>query len=176
MSATVVIRIPPETQAKLERLQALPEEVPQAIKRGMDYALSEVRGRIQVERLGGKGPYPPEEHRLGIVTQQLQRSLREEPAVITDGGETITGSIGSPLFYGALHEYGWSGTVVRGGHSLGFSGVIGRALRRLTGGGAPYHMTIPERAAVRTGVQENAGFIAEEIGAEIDASLEATER
>lgn len=154
MSTTVEIQIPPETQAKLDKIGQLTDEIPQAVKRGMDYALSQVRGRIQVERLSGKGPYDPAEHRLGVVTQQLQRSLREEPAVIS--GDTITGAIGSPVFYGALHEYGWTGTVVRGK-------------------GLPYRMTIPERAPVRTGVAENADFIAEEIGKEIDTSLEAIE-
>jgi hypothetical protein len=150
----VEIRIPPETQSKIAKLAALPDEIPKAIKRGMDYSLSIVRGRIQNQRLGGKGPYPPAEHRLGIVTQQLQRSLREEPAVIT-GGNTVTGSIGSPVFYGALHEYGWTGTVVRGQ-------------------GKPYVMKIPERAPVRTGVTENADFIQSSIVDEIDKSLADT--
>src|SRR5215470_11112004 len=137
MSVQVQVQIPAETQAKIAKFNELPTEIPKAIKRGMDYALSVVRGRIQSQRLSGRGPYPPEQHRLGIVTQQLQRSLREEPAVIT--GNTVTGSIGSPVFYGALHEYGWSGTVRRGQ-------------------GKPYRMTIPERAPVRTGVTENSDF------------------
>ena len=153
MSTVVEITIPPDTLGKIEKIGALTTEIPLAIKRGMDYALSIVRGRIQTERLSGKGPFPPDEHRLGIKTQQLQRSLREEPAVIA--GEVVTGSIGSPVFYGALHEYGWSGTVVRGK-------------------GLPYKMTIPERAPVRTGVEENAEFIGERIGAEIDNTLAET--
>jgi hypothetical protein len=156
MSPEITIQIPAETQAKIDKIAQLPSDIPVAIKRGMDYALSQVRGRIQAQRLSGKGPYPPSEHRLGIVTQQLQRSLREEPAVIA--GDKITGAIGSPVFYGALHEYGWSGTVVRGTKS----------------GTTSYRMTIPERAPVRTGVQENADFIAEQIGAEIDKTLAAT--
>ena len=156
MSATTIeIVIPPETQAKLAKFDKLPEEVPLAIKRGMDFALSVVRGRIQVQRLSGRGPYPPAEHRLGIVTQLLQRSLREEPAVITGGGDTVTASIGSDVFYGALHEYGWTGTVVRGG-------------------GKPYTMRIPERAPVRAGLTENADYIGREIGASIDKLFEET--
>lgn len=153
MSTKITITLPAETLAKIQKLEALPDDLPVAIKRGMDYALSIVRGRIQQTRLSGKGPYPPEAHQLGIVTQQFQRSLREEPAVIA--GNTITGSIGSPVFYGALHEYGWSGTVVRGK-------------------GLPYKMTIPERAPVRTGVEENADFIAEQIGASVDTLLSET--
>jgi hypothetical protein len=105
MSAvTVKIEMPPESRAVIKKLQAMPNEIPRAVKRGMDFALSVVRGRIQKTRLSGRGPYPPAEHRLGIVTQQFQRSLREEPAVIR--GTTVTGAIGSPIFYGAIHEFG----------------------------------------------------------------------
>jgi phage gpG-like protein len=147
---TIKIELPPESQALIKNFAALPDELPKAIKRGMDSALSVVRGRIQTNRLSGKGPYPPSEHRLGIVTQQLQRSLREEPAVIA--GDTVTGAIGTPVIYGAVHEFGFSGT------------VRGR-------GGKDRKMNIPERAPVRTGISENADYIAGEIGAEIDKSL-----
>lgn len=151
MSLVIGIVLPPETRAKIIKLQDLPHTLPLAVKRGMDYALSIVRGRIQSQRLSGKGPYPPDDHRLGIVSQQLQRSLREEPAVIA--GNTVRSSIGSPVFYGALHEYGWSGTVVRGQ-------------------GKPYKMTIPERAPVRTGLDENAEYIASEISDSVDKLFE----
>jgi hypothetical protein len=151
----VIVIIPSETQDKIDRINALSDEIPQAVKRGMDFSLDQVRGRIQIQRMSGKGPYPPEEHRLGIVTQNLQRSLRREPAVIV--GNTITGDIGTNIFYGKIHEYGWSGMVVRGG-------------------GQPYRMTIPERAVVRTGVSENADYIATEIANEIDKSLEAIDK
>jgi hypothetical protein len=155
MTRTVIkIEIPAETQRKIEKLILLPEGFPQAIKRGMDYAIAIVRGRIQRERLSGKGPYPPDEHRLGRVTGKLQESLRNEPAVITDGGRTITGEIGTNIFYAALHEYGFvKDDVVRGQ-------------------GKPYKLEFPERAPVRTGVEENADFIAEEIGYEVDKLLE----
>jgi hypothetical protein len=139
---TIKIKLPPESVALIKKFQDMPAELPRAIKRGMDTALSIVRGRIQQNRLSGKGPYPPSEHRLGIVTQQLQRSLREEPAVIAGG--TVTGAIGTPVVYGAVHEFGFSGT------------VRGR-------GGASRKMEMPERAPVRTGINENADFIAGEI-------------
>jgi len=150
MSAQIRFYIPPETQRKIDSLDDLQTTIPVAVKRGLDFAISQVRGRIQAQRLSGKGPYPPSEHRLGIVTQQLQRSLREEPAVIA--GNTITASIGSPVFYGYLHEYGWSGTVRRGNTS--------------------YHMTIPERAPVRTGVAENTEFIQSQISDSVEKLFE----
>jgi hypothetical protein len=152
MSAvTIKIELPPESQALIKNFEELPAEVPQAIKRGMDRALSVVRGRIQENRLSGKGPFPPSEHRLGEVTGQLRGSAREEPAVIA--GNTVTGAIGTPVIYGAVHEFGFQGTV-RGK------------------GGKERSMNIPERAPFRTGVTENEDYIAGEIGAEIDKSLE----
>jgi hypothetical protein len=152
MSAvTIKIELPPESQALIKNFNQLPQEVPQAIKRGMDHALSVVRGRIQENRLSGKGPFPPAEHRLGEVTGQLRASAREEPAVIA--GNEITGAIGSPVVYGAVHEFGFSGTV-RGK------------------GGSTRKMNMPERAPFRTGITENSDFIAGEIADEIDKSLE----
>ena len=152
MSAvTITIELPPESQALIKNFQQLPAEVPQAIKRGMDRALSVVRGRIQENRLSGKGPFPPSEHRLGEVTGQLRGSAREEPAVIV--GDTVTGAIGTPVIYGAVHEFGFQGTV-RGK------------------GGKSRNMNMPERAPFRTGITENADYISGEIGSEIDKSLD----
>jgi len=153
----VRFRLPADTRRKIEKIQDFPVTIPYAVKRGLDLALSVVRGRIQAQRLSGRGPFPPSEHRLGIVTQQLQRSLREEPAVITGDGTVITASIGSPVFYGALHEYGWTGTVVRGQ-------------------GRPYQMRIPERAPVRTGVSENASYIAGEVVDQVDKAFQEAAR
>jgi len=154
----MTIEIPRETQERIKKLVLLPEGVPQAIARGMDYALSIVRGRIQKTRLSGKGPFPPEQRRLGEVRGKLKESLLESKAVITDGGKTITGEIGSSIFYGFLHEYGFvKDDVVRGG-------------------GKPYRLEFPERAPVRTGIEENKDFIGEEIAYEIDKLLEETAR
>lgn len=146
IDVTVTITLPPESQALIKKFQNMPQELPKAVKRGMDFALSIVRGRIQANRLSGKGPYPLGDHRLGIVSQQLQRSLREEPAVIR--GSTVTGAIGSPVFYGKIHEFG---------------------VRYSSRKGKP--VDVPERAPIRTGVNENAEFITEEISKAIGDTL-----
>jgi hypothetical protein len=143
---TIKIELPPESQALIKRFQDMPAEFPRTVKRGMDRALQVVRGRIQASRLSGKGPYPPAEHRLGIKSQQLQRSLRAEPAVIA--GNTVTGAIGSPIFYGKIHEFG-----------VRYTTRTGKAAE------------MPERAPVRTGINENAEFIAGEISKEIASTF-----
>jgi hypothetical protein len=136
---TIKIELPPESQALIKKFQDMPDELPKAIKRGMDFALSQVRGRIQTQRLSGKGPYPPSEHRLGITkAHHLQPSLREEPAVIR--GQSVTGAIGTNVFYGKIHEFGVRYTTKKGKQA-----------------------EMPERAPVRTGINENAEFITSEI-------------
>ena len=148
---TIAITLPPESQALIKSFQDLPAELPQAIKRGMDTALQIVRGRIQTQRLSGKGPYPPSQHRLGVVTQTLQLAARAEPAVIA--GNTVTGAIGtSGVRYAAAHEFGFEGTVRGRGNST-------------------RHMNLPERAPFRTGINENADYIAGEIGSEIEKTF-----
>jgi hypothetical protein len=142
MSAvTITITLPPESQSLIQRFKDMPEELPRAIKRGMDRALPIVAGRIVEQRLSGKGPFPPAQHRLGEgkgrAGGQLRRSVRTEPAVIS--GNDVTGAIGSKVFYAKIHEFG--GT------------------------------KMPERAPFRTGINENADYIAKEIGAEIEATL-----
>jgi hypothetical protein len=152
MSAvTIKIELPPESQALIKNFQKMPEELPKAIKRGMDRSLQVVAGRIVENRLSGKGPYPPSLHRLGEVTGQLRRSVRAEPAVIA--GSEVTGAIGTPVIYGAVHEFGFQGTV-RGK------------------GGKPRQMNMPERAPFRTGITENTDYIVGEISSEINKSLE----
>jgi hypothetical protein len=148
---TIKIELPPESQALIKKFQQMPEEFPKAVKRGMDFALSIVRGRIQANRLSGKGPYPPDEHRLGFGPGKghLARSLREEPAVIR--GSTVTGAIGSSVFYAKIHEFG-----------VRYTTRTGKAAE------------MPERAPVRTGISENAEFIAGEISKEIADTFKKT--
>ena len=153
MSAvTIKIELPPESQALIKNFQGLPTEIPQAIKRGMDRALGVVRGRLQRDRLAGHGPFPPSEHRLGEVSRSLQQSVHEEPAVIR--GNEVTGAIGSNVTnrgvnYALVHEFGVRFTTKKG-----------------------KNVEMPERAPFRTGITENADYIAGEISSEIDKSLD----
>jgi hypothetical protein len=47
-----------------------------ALKRGIDKALPEVASKIQADRLTGQGPFPIEEHMLGVRSGQLRQSVR----------------------------------------------------------------------------------------------------
>ena len=141
MSATITIQVSPGALALTEKFRNAPETFPQAIKRGMDKALAITAGRIQEQRLTGKGPFPVELHRLGERTGQLKLRTRSTAAVITTTGDNseVTGAIGSSVKYAAYNEFGTK--------------------------------NLPERAPFRTGIKDNANYIAETIQKEIEASF-----
>jgi len=153
----IKIDLPPESQALLKELSDMPQEVPQAIKRGMDRSLAIVAGRIQQNRLSGIGPFPVAEHRLGERTGQLRRSVRAEPAVIA--GNSVVGEIGTPVIYGSVHEFGAT-IVPRQAKFLVFT-IEGRKI-------LARRVVIPARAPFQTEVLANTQFIADEIANELD--------
>jgi hypothetical protein len=82
-----------------------PAKTLEAIRRGMTRALEVTTGRIQENRLSGRGPFPPAFHRVGQVTQQLTRSTRATPAKI-ESNSSVVGAIGASVIYAAVHEFG----------------------------------------------------------------------
>lgn len=143
MSATITIQISPGALALSEKFKNAPETFPQAIKRGMEKALAITAGRIQEQRLTGKGPFPPDLHKLGERTGQLKLRTRfTEARITTNGNESeVTGAIGSPVIYAWVHEFGSE------------------------------KRNIPERAPFRTGIKDNADYIAGTIQKEIETSF-----
>jgi hypothetical protein len=143
MSATITIQLSPSAIALTDKFRSMPQELPQAIKRGMTRGLLIVAGRIQERRLTGRGPFPVTEHRLGERTGQLKLRTHSTEATIQSTGEqaTVSGAIGSSVKYAAYQEFGTRKT--------------------------------PERAPFRTGIAENVKFIGQEIESEIMKSLKA---
>ena len=141
MSLAITIQLSPEAVAIARKWNRAPDEFPRAIKRGMDRSLQIVSGRIQEKRLTGHGPFPKEEHRLGERTGQLKLRTRATPAQITSTGQNA-------VVTGAI------------GSSVKYA-----AIHEFGG----KHM--PERAPFRTGIKENAQYIADEIDKEIVKSL-----
>ena len=105
MPERIVIRtVPPDL---IERMRRAPELVLPAIARAMDEQNQLTVAHIQARRMSGQGPYPVEEHRLGVGTRRgsrLWKSLRASKAVVT-GGEVQSG-IGSNVKYAGIHEFG----------------------------------------------------------------------
>ncbi len=143
MSATITIQLSPQAIAIANKFKAAPQEFPQAIKRGMTRSLAIVSGRIQETRLTGHGPFPATEHRLGERTGQLKLRTQSTPATVTTEGEQA-------VVTGAI------------GSSVFYAAFNEFGTRKT-----------PERAPFRTGIRENAQYIADEIGKEIEKSLKA---
>ncbi len=143
MSATITIQLSPNAIALSEKFKRAPQEFPQAIKRGMTRALAIVSGRIQERRLTGHGPFPATEHRLGERTGQLKLRTQSTPATVTTEGEQA-------VITGAI------------GSSVFYAAFNEFGTRKT-----------PERAPFRTGIRENAQYIADEIGKEIEKSFKA---
>ncbi len=141
MSVAITIQLSPQAIALSEKFKRAPQEFPQAIKRGMTRALAVVSGRIQERRLTGHGPFPATEHRLGERTGQLKLRTQSTPATVTSEGNQA-------VVTGAI------------GSSVFYAAFNEFGTRKT-----------PERAPFRTGIRENAQYISDEIGKEIEKSL-----
>ena len=144
------------------KLAQLPDELPQAIRRGMDSGLKLVAGRIQQKRLGGSGPYPVDQNRLGARTGLLQRSVYTTPSIIQ--GTQVIGAIGATTFYSVVHEYG---KVIEAKQAPFLRFKIGDRWIRTKS------VTIPARAPFTTELQspDTARLISDAINSEIQAAF-----
>lgn len=169
-----------QAQRIISDLQTLPEWGLQAVARGMDQANQLTLARIQKEHLTGVGPFPPEEHRLGVVTNRLRSAAWASPAAVS--GQTVSSAIGDNVVYAAIHEFGGvihhsarSGKVrlrtnkhQAGGseatlmrqNGYAFLAVFAKAshknVREVSYEAEAYDVTMPARAPFRTGIEENA--------------------
>lgn len=166
------VTLPKESETLLLELSDSPLRIPMAIKRGMDTALQLIVGKIQRQRLSGTGPYPVSDHRLGTRSGLLQRSARAEPAVITGGGKgadaTVTGAIGSDIFYAEVHEFGM---VIRGNMRFKAPIAIGAAWTSPSHWVRAQKVTIPERAAFRTEIIANTDLISDKVMSELEDAV-----
>jgi hypothetical protein len=171
MSAEKTIELSPEALKIIADLGS-PEWMLRAIATVMDRENQLTIGNIQKAHLTGKGPFPPEEHRLGVRTNRLRSSVTASGAAIV--GERVESAIGSNVKYAAVHEFGRTihhqaraGSVrlrtdakgnLLGQRSNGKLAVFAkkghkRAVTRTYQAGA-YDVEMPERAPFRTGIEE----------------------
>jgi hypothetical protein len=141
-----------------------------AIAAAMDFQNQQTKTHIEDERLTGEGPFPPSEHKLGVRSGLLRRSLRATPARVT--GRTVTSAIGTNIFYAAIHEFGGSfQRKATGGITRLRADAKGNLLRNGRGGAIfakKEHKRVaeraftfksrtikfPERAPIRTGIED----------------------
>ena len=176
MTAQFKINLTPEAEALVANLQAMPANALMAIARAMDQENLITESHIRETRLTGQGPFPVEQHRLGRRTGRLRESLASSPAVIS--GNQVVSGIGSNVVYAAVHEFGTTihrkereqkirlrtdarGNLMRQlGHSnlavfaRSSSGYAHNRFKESTVKVGAHDVVMPERAPVRTGIQE----------------------
>jgi hypothetical protein len=155
MPAPIIIEITPQARAVIAKLRNFPQDMGQAIKRGMDDAGNTAWREITIQRFSGKGPFPVPEHRLGSRTERLKQSLFYRAARVETVGQSVsvTGTLGSEgVKYFPIHEYGFSGTATvkpffrkNRGSKGGTTQVKGYTRR----------MNIPARAPMHTGIEDH---------------------
>lgn len=116
MILEITINEKPKLRALLERLRDLPHVALRAVAKGMELASLEIIGNAVRYRFKGKGPFPVDEHRLGVVTRRLSRSLRATKPQIEEGASRVSQRYGSDVSYFAGHEFGFSGPVLIKSH------------------------------------------------------------
>lgn len=109
----------------------------ESIRREMLGVTTDLAGYVKREKLSGQV--------LNRISGDLSRSVSPNTVV---NGDIILGTVGTNLFYGKVHEYGFSGNVAISAHTrkskYGMQNV--RAHTR--------NMRFPERSFLRTSLQE----------------------
>lgn len=109
MQTEITITRSPRLDSLLHQLSNLPAAALQAVGKGMALSGQLVLQKAVEERFSGKGPFPVEQHRLGIRSNLLRKSLRVTPPQINASTGEVTQGFGSNLRYFLLHEFGFKG-------------------------------------------------------------------
>lgn len=167
----ISIRITSNAQQIVENIRDFRERgVGAAIARAMDEQNLYTIAHITEERLTGKGPFSPAQHKLGVKTGRLRSSLRATPSTVS--GKMVTSAIGTNVKYAGIHEFGGTfkrktvggvvrlrtdtkGNLIRGktGGAVFAKKTQKRAVEKLFLFKSPT-ITFPARAPIRTGIED----------------------
>src|SRR5437016_11524625 len=156
MAVTIDIESP-QLDALIAKLSAFPARLGETIKTAMNSVGPTVLGEITEQRFSGQGPFPVEQHRLGVRTGLLRTSLNYKPARSTSiGGELVevTASMGSPVVYFPVHEFGFLGRQAVKSFSRRKPGSKKRARRTVATKAFERDVNYPARAPMQTGIRE----------------------
>ena len=172
MSDQVKIELSEGAKEILRHVTDMPNSMLVDIAKGMQKANVMLVSRIQMERLTGQGPFPVEEHKLGVRSGRLLGSLHAGDVTIADN--RVESSIGSNVKYAAIHEFGGTihreasvgsvrlktinkrGTLARQEgfpHLAVFAGKgVKKRFKTVRWSADAHDVVMPERAPVRTGI------------------------
>lgn len=171
MMPAIQIGLTAQAQALLNRFETMPQRVLVGIARGLDDANLKTVSVIQRNYLSFPKGGPATPAGLRRQSGRYRDSLRASKATIQ--GNAVVSAIGtnavskSGVSYPAVHEFGFTGTVMVGGHvrkrfqQKEFLTKSGRATRRNIRVGdsvvRPHQrrMNLPARAPIQRGIQQN---------------------
>lgn len=173
MSDAYKIELTPQAERIVAGLQTLPSRVMNYIAAAMNQENLRTVSHIQRAHLTGRGPFPVEEHRLGVVTNRLRQSLWASDAQQVSGNQ-VESAIGTNVKYAAIHEFGGvihhparqakvrhkldaRGNLVKqlsNEKLLVFAKAGAKRVRETTVQTKAYDTHMPERAPIRTGIAE----------------------
>ncbi len=186
MSDPISIKLTEQAQTILREMQTLPERMATEIAAAMDKENQFTIGHIQSEHLTGQGPFPVEQHKLGVRTNRLRSSLRASDAEVVS--DRIISGIGTNVVYAAIHEFGGrihhgarSGSVRLRTNAQGnllhqpgsrqlavFAKSSHKRAKEVKFSAQAYDVDMPARAPITTGIEERA----ENYGAAVSAAVE----
>lgn len=178
----------------MERYRNASTVVLPAMKRALDAEMQLAIAHITEQRLTGQGPFPVSQHRLGVRTGLLRKSLDHTPAVIS--GTTLSAAaLTTGVKYAAIHEFGGviefkprpgsvrlktnaKGQLVRqaDGRLAVFARSGAKRARTVTFMTKGHKVTMPARAPITTGIEDRAPAIAQALGAAAAQALEGASR
>ena len=173
MSEQITINLTPEAKKVVADLEDMPRWMMTAVAQGMDKANAVTVSHIQQHRLVGVGPFPVEEHRLGVRSARLYEALRASKATVN--GTNVESAIGDSVKYAAIHEFGGvihhlarrgsvrlhtnrQGELLRqkkNPHLAVFAKSSHKLAKDVAYEMGEYDVVMPERAPIRTGTEEN---------------------
>ncbi len=184
MGATFGIKLSPAATGIVQGMQTLSPRLLKAVAQGMDEGAQMAVGQIQATRLVGTGPFPVSEHRLGKRTARLFQAMWAAKSVVN--GDQVVGGVGNSVHYAHIHEFG--GTIKHAARSgkvrlqTDASGNLKRQpgrphlavfartkrsphkrFREVAFSAAAHETTMPARAPIWTGLQENSDLVGQAI-------------
>lgn len=134
------------TDRVVARLKAMPERVRAALVLAMRRQLLNLQGHVVRSKLSGQV--------LRRVTGNLASSINVE---FRDAGTEISGSVGTKVWYGAVHEYG--GTFNVKGHMRRVTQVFGRPVTPTEAFVRAHSVRYPERSFLRSSLRDLSSVI-----------------
>lgn len=174
MNSEIKIALTPQAEKIVAGFETLPGRLVAAIAQGMDQGNQFAVANIQRKHLTGKGPFPVDQHKLGVRSGLMRESVFASDAQQTSGTQ-VQSAIGTPVKYAGPHEFGGvihhparqlklrhkidqRGNLLKQGTNgklLVFARKGAKRVRETTVQGKAYDVTMPERAPFRTGLAES---------------------